>query len=649
MEKKRFLKKSYLWMLAACIGLQMTSCSEENIPAGGNESNMITFTVTPDYGVKTRTAVNALPEGADALRYIMEVYDGTTLVTNSRQIESTTSPGTPVQFSLAKNPGKAYTVVFWADYTATDKADVYFDTTTGGLKDISIKKVLDGTEKCQAFSSTVAIDNKGEVARSKISLTRAVAQVNLKTTNKLTGYKSVKVSYGEAEANAPASHFNALDGTTATNAVIPDITNTVDPTQTATEAAPYIYHTYYVFAPKATQGVINVVVDLCSDDAGATPVKNIKISSVPLQANYKTNITGNLGMADLTFEVSCENEWATPDNVAYVFVGEGTEVTPYLIQTVTDLKMLAKNINEGINDYDDQYFNLEANLDLNNEIWTPIAHGYYGVGAKGIHFNGKGHRITGLNVDDTNLSSKYINAGFFGQCRSVKNLHVEGNVTSTNTGGYYAGGIAGVIETSENISNCSFTGTVSGYCNVGGLVGEIRGYTTLEGCKNSATITLIDQMPSSYVGGLVGLANGLAVNNCYNTGNITATNGGSSNGSGVGGLIGKDNSGGDAPAGYQYCYNTDSITGFSNNYTTSKTIGSMVGIMNGLDEQNKDSKFTECFATALYAYEGTTTKVFSQTDWPAWSTVAVGLENIGWKSLGEWKADTPVYPALAWE
>ena len=127
MKKQSFFKKSYLWMLAACIGLQATSCTNENDPAGGNESNMITFTVTPDYGVKTR-AVSALPEGADALRYIMEVYDGTSLVADSRQVQSTTTPGTAIQFSLSKAPGKAYTVVFWADYTAADKADVLIET-----------------------------------------------------------------------------------------------------------------------------------------------------------------------------------------------------------------------------------------------------------------------------------------------------------------------------------------------------------------------------------------------------------------------------------------------------------------------------------------------------------------------------------------
>lgn len=650
MKKKSFFKKSYLWMLAACIGWQATSCTNENDPAGGNESDTVTFTVEPDYSVKTRAA-GALPEGAEALRYIMEVYDsGSNLVAGSRQVQSTATPGTAVQFTLAKAPGDTYTVVFWADYTAADKADVYFDTTAGGLKDITLKKALDPAEKCQAFFGTVGIDAQGTPEATTVSLKRAVTQVNLITNNKLIGYKSVKVAYGEAEANAPASHFNALDGTAATNAVISGVVNTVDGTHAATEAAPYTFHTYYVFAPKTTQSVINMAVDLCSDDAGATSVKQIKIASVPVQANYKTNIAGGFGSDDnISLKVSCSEDWETPDNERYVFEGEGTEAAPYLIKSVADLKMLSKNTNNGTADYEGMYFSLESDLDLNNEAWTPISLSLASEDKRGINFDGKGHTISNLNVNGS-----YANAGLFGYCESIKNLHVEGSVTSTAESSN-VGGIAGQIKAHGSLNadgqsiipiiavNCSFTGTVTTYGTAGGLIGYVSGtYAVMTGCKNNATVTLRVGPPSDrYIGGLIGgCEEGMTIEGCYNAGDIKCVDGVGSNAI-VGGLVGNQPYGGDAGCGISLCYNTGSITGFNATNT-----GSLGG-------NNCANKITNCFVKEYYTYENKdNTKLFSADAWPTWTAgpSADGTYGNGyWKSLGSWNEGTPEYPKLWWE
>lgn len=640
MKKQSFFKKSYLWMLAACIGLQATSCTNENDPAGGNESNMITFTVTPDYGVKTR-AVSALPEGADALRYIMEVYDGTSLVAESRKVESTTTPGTAIQFNVPKNPGKAYTVVFWADYTAADKADVYFDTTTGGLKDITLKKTLDPAEKCQAFSGTIAIDEKGEPATTSVSLTRAVAQVNLKAINQLTGYGSVKVAYGEAEANAPASHFNALDGTATTNAVISGVTNTVDGTQTATESSPYTFHTYYVLAPKTTKSVINMVVDLCSDADGTTSTKQIKIASVPLQANYRTNITGGFGLEDNAFDVRCEDNWNTPDMEVYIFDGEGTEASPYHIKSVTEMKILAKHIDVERINYRGKYFCLDKDLDLNNEPWTPINLERYSNDDYGINFDGKGHKIIGLNVD-----GNYSNAGLFGYCKSIKNLHVQGSVNSTAETSNVGGIIGQIYYEGTNdltIPNCSFTGTVKGYDVVGGLIGRIKGANNkMIACKNSATVELLIGPPSTrIVGGIVGYTEGIYMESCYNTGSITHDDGGNGSDASVGGLVGTQNEYGfDAVCGIYNCYNIGSITG----YEEATAVGSLC---------SSDGYLGNCFVKEYYKKENKEqTKIFANDTWPTWKAggSADGTDENGyWKSVGSWDATNPVYPALWWE
>lgn len=651
MKKQSFFKKSYLWMLAACIGLQATSCTNENDPAGGNESNMITFTVTPDYGVKTR-AISELPAGAEALRYIMEVYDGTSLVADSRQVQSTTAPGMAIQFSLSKAPGKAYTVVFWADYTAADKEDVYFDTTTGGLKDITLKKVLDAAEKCQAFSGTIAIDEKGEPATTSASLTRAVAQVNLKTTNQLTGYGSVKVAYGEAEANAPVSHFNALDGTAATNAVISGVTNTVDGTQAATELSPYTFHTYYVLAPKATKSVINMVVDLCSDAGGTTSTKQIKIASIPLQANYRTNITGGFGLGDNTFDVSCKEEWETPDNGiqliwdgsipeangSYTFSGgTGDEATPYVIADSKDLVQLVANVNGGTN-YEGKYFELANDLDLNNKEWTPI-----GTGSNNFkgNFNGDFHKISNLNLNTTTA----VNAGLFGYISNtaygnpngvIKNLHVSGNITNTKTEVQHLGGICGNADNFANISNCSFEGSITGVANyVGGICGHIGSGTTVCASKNSGNIISTDSSGYAETGGIAGSAASSVITNCYNEGNIKGTKY-------VGGITGHMM---DAGAEIGDCYNTGEITCTDG---TSDYVGAICV------EDGNDRALGNCYVTASYktTLSGNYEKIFANGTWPTWTAGvdADGTNSKGyWRSIGSWDDVNPVYPTLWWE
>ena len=61
--------------------------------------------------------------------------------------------------------------------------------------------------------------------------------------------------------------------------------------------------------------------------------------------------------------------------------------------------------------------NLEKNIDLNNEQWTPIGNGYEFNG----EFDGQGHTIYNLKeseIEDAN----YIKAGLFGV---VKGISVE--------------------------------------------------------------------------------------------------------------------------------------------------------------------------------------------------------------------------------
>ena len=139
----------------------------------------------------------------------------------------------------------------------------------------------------------------------------------------------------------------------------------------------------------------------------------------------------------------------------------------YQIGTPSELLWLAEHVKvNGI-----QKAVLTADIDMTGVKWTPI-----GTKEKAFNgeFDGQGHVITNLNVNDPSLEY----AGLFGYVSkfsnpaTIKNLGVFGEFS----GGEYVGGIAGYSENSE-ITNCFFIGTVSG-TNTNGIANG----DTIENC-----------------------------------------------------------------------------------------------------------------------------------------------------------------------
>jgi hypothetical protein len=158
--------------------------------------------------------------------------------------------------------------------------------------------------------------------------------------------------------------------------------------------------------------------------------------------------------------------------------------------------------------------------------WEPIGD-INGNSFVGI-FNGNGHKITGLWVDDTDL----FNAGLFSYIENakIKNLGVivasgkeiksggyagviaamvvEASITNSysegNVSGVYGvGGITGYFQDS-NITDCSSTGDISGDNNVGGIVGESPNYNIIANCRFTGNIS-----GNRALGGIAGFFSGL--------------------------------------------------------------------------------------------------------------------------------------------
>ena len=196
------------------------------------------------------------------------------------------------------------------------------------------------------------------------------------------------------------------------------------------------------------------------------------LSDVFIRA-FATNIKGTGYSETVSVKTSKHDNNTWDGSVASSFAGGiGTAENPILIETASQLKLLANNVNSGTYTYEGVSFKLVSNLNMNNINWEPI--GINDNVFKG-NFDGDGCAITNLLVE----SADYYNAGgLFGSAQSLLcNIFVYGNVDidGWQTG---TGGICG--ELSGQCNNCVNYCSVSGrsYKGVGGIVGVLNGTIT---------------------------------------------------------------------------------------------------------------------------------------------------------------------------
>ena len=213
--------------------------------------------------------------------------------------------------------------------------------------------------------------------------------------------------------------------------------------------------------------------------------------------------------------------------------GTGTADDPYRISTADGLRALADIVDGGY-DFSGKTVVLDEDIDLegnDSNQWEPIGEIedasftdpeelFNGT------FDGGGHVISGLYIND---SSNSDGVGLFrkiGEDGKVKNLGVSGRIIArANAGGIasynlgtisncyaavdvtttnaYAGGIAGSSD--GRVKNCYNLGDIKGESSVAGIVGAIyRSSLMIEHCYNFGDITATGS--STYLGGILGNA-----------------------------------------------------------------------------------------------------------------------------------------------
>ena len=201
--------------------------------------------------------------------------------------------------------------------------------------------------------------------------------------------------------------------------------------------------------------------------------------------------------------------------------GSGKSSDPYQINTATQLAKLAQFVNAGDTDYNESYYQLTDDINLNmapynqDKGWAPIGNDPNTF--KGF-FDGNNRKITGLFINDK--PSNRDNRGLFGfvTAGKIENLGVENlNITSNEC----VGGIAGMIsgDTTVTINNCYTTGKITGNINTGGIVGVMEN-AVVSNCYSLCDVSGTDERTGGIAGRISMGTSSSHILNCYAAGSI---------------------------------------------------------------------------------------------------------------------------------
>ena len=296
-----------------------------------------------------------------------------------------------------------------------------------------------------------------------------------------------------------------------------------------------------------------------------TNITGLKLDTTYYAKAYVTNASGTSYGVEINFI-------ATP-----FLYGSGTEINPYQIATLEDLRCIMNNPSLW-----DKYYIQTTDINASTTISWDYGNGFSPIGNSTTNFtgeyNGAGHTIDslfiersetdyiglfgytyGANIDslgltNLNITGKDNACGLVGYnyYSTVSNSYITGSISGTN----YVGGLIGQ-NVSSTVSNTYSTGSVTGSNYVGALVGY-NYYSTISNSYSTGSVSGTD-----YVGGFIGYNYySSTVSNSYSTGSVTGSDE-------VGGLVGRNYS----SSTVSNSYSTGNVTGSTN-------VGGLVGSNN---------------------------------------------------------------------
>ena len=410
----------------------------------------------------------------------------------------------------------------------------------------------------------------------------------------------------------------------------------------------------------------------------------------------KRDVLTGKGRGKMSPERSCNHRISLPPaalaeddawngSTAAAFAGgTGTAEDPYQIANGAQLAYLASSVNSG-ETYEDKYFVLTANIDLNGLPWTPIANSFSDALLGGSNyrifagnFDGNGYTISNVSIGSETAPLEADVFGFFGATEgkisnlnldtvsihgvakiasigavvgfagglvgssagSIENCHVTGLTmdmsapSNVYAAAYWVGGLVGALDGAQLINECSVSGSITekaGKGSIGGLIGELGKAAKITYSRSNVTVNVkADYYGGADVGGFIGKGNGktdaeTVIRNCYATGNVT---GGAYTGGFAGGLWGLN---------IKNCYASGNVS------QAAAAMASFVGT--DASDSNYYGSITNCFTTGIVTGSSPFRYAFAEqssaTKRSEITNCYFAVENLGIKNQNESATEKP--------
>ena len=503
-----------LFLLTTVLLFGMTACQKTEMSDATSGNTQITVKAAlPAQMAETRAA----GDGTTVNRCIMQIYlDGK--LYGERQVAAVENLS--ATFSVRLVAGKTFDLVFWADKSGADiNTDLHYNT--ADLANVAFTGDYIGNDDARDafFGTAQVISDKSQAVN--VELKRPFGQLNVKTLD----LAEVKAASPALEPKKVKIEFASVP--TGINLLTGELTDAKSAVAYADAAAVVDAEGHlsfdYVLAPAGTEQFLADFTMSFLDENGAEVAGAYDFSSIPVQRNYRTNVSGNLltKKADINVEVKPEF-----DGVIEPWDGESLKaVTPvskefdgavrdvYCIYSPAEMAWVADQLNAGNNQI--KYLEIENDIDMGGYALAITR-------ASNIVLEGQGYTLSNYSVEKNTQS-----AGLFCDAVSVtvRNLTIENaNVKAVNdgNGNAYAGALMGRTYGTIVLDNVhSVNSTVEGVNKVGGLVGFVaENHIEATNCsvKSGSVTTSYVEGESGQIGGLVGYLGSLFGSTCTFTG-----------------------------------------------------------------------------------------------------------------------------------
>ena len=448
------MKKILFFASALAALLLAASCQRESLEPEVS-CNVVSYTIQVPGALSTKV----IGENVSAVNELVyEVYrteataadDYTQTETKLFQKTAVITDGkATVDFELVNNQN--FRVLFWAHVNTQENPSVY---TTTDLKNVTLSQSLTANaERYAAFAGSDFIKYGDNIKGRTVTLVRPIAQLNIATAPgslDLEGQTTVKMTTTGVTVTGLSTSYNVAEALAGDVATTP-FTYTAAAVSGLSEQTLSVNGTAYNYVAMnyvgfAEQSGSNVEVSYTINTENVGTISNT-IKNVPVKANYRTNIIGNLITSMSDYTITLDAEWGETEYVGPEFVEQpayNADTHTWTVTNADQLAWVAASVNGTIGvqtkagattkNFKGETVLLANDIDLQGAEWDPIGnkeHAFAGT------FDGQGNTVSNFKVTE-----KAGWAGLFGrvQVGTVKNLKVKNVTIKAN---HYAGAIVG--------------------------------------------------------------------------------------------------------------------------------------------------------------------------------------------------------------